>query len=62
MQQQASMPEASEDLPCAQKLAFDTQKQANAAANVAEYQRGVVLKAYHCRHCQLWHLSSNTSN
>jgi hypothetical protein len=62
MQEHASATEASKDLPCAQKLAFDTQKQASAAANVAEYQRGVVLKVYRCRHCQLWHMSSNTSN
>lgn len=46
-------------LPCTEKLAFDTQKQAEAAANVAEYQHGTKLKAYRCRHCSLWHLSSN---
>lgn len=45
-------------LPCAEKLAFDTQKQAQAAATVAEYQHGTQLKPYHCQHCQLWHLAS----
>jgi hypothetical protein len=54
--------ETDQQLPCADKLAFDTQVQANAAANVAAYQHGVILKSYHCRHCQLWHLSSNTGN
>jgi hypothetical protein len=46
-------------LPCADKLAFDTQKQAQAAAVVAEYQHGTKLKTYRCKHCGLWHLSSN---
>jgi hypothetical protein len=53
------MPEApNEPLPCAQKLAFDTQKQANTAAVVAELQRNVKLKSYKCRYCALWHLAS----
>ncbi|HEX7633130.1 MAG TPA: hypothetical protein VF401_02260 [Candidatus Saccharimonadales bacterium] len=46
-------------LPCADKLAFDTQKQANAAAVVAAHQYGAKLKSYRCKHCDLWHLSSN---
>lgn len=45
-------------LPCAEKLAFDTQKQAQAAATTADYQRGITLKVYRCRYCQLWHLST----
>ena len=45
-------------LPCADKLAFDTPTAAQAAANVADYQHGTKLRAYHCRHCSLWHLSS----
>jgi hypothetical protein len=45
-------------LPCTDKLAFDTKKQADIAANVAKYQRGITLKSYKCRHCGLWHLSS----
>jgi hypothetical protein len=44
--------------PCSDKLAFDTRKQAAAAAVVAEYQHGTQLKTYHCRHCRLWHLAS----
>jgi hypothetical protein len=45
-------------LPCAEKLAFDTAKDARAAATVAEYRYGTKLKIYQCRYCGLWHLSS----
>jgi hypothetical protein len=45
-------------LPCAEKLAFDTARQAQAAATVAAYQHGAKLRIYRCRHCGLWHLSS----
>jgi hypothetical protein len=48
-----------ETLPCSEKLAFDTKKQAEAAATVALYQHGTKLKAYVCRHCGLWHLASD---
>jgi hypothetical protein len=46
-------------LPCAEKLVFDTKQQADTAANVAEYQRGIRLKSYHCRYCDLWHLATD---
>jgi hypothetical protein len=49
-------------LPCDGKLVFDTQKEADTAANVAEYQRGIKLKSYRCRYCGLWHLSSQSSD
>lgn len=49
-------------LSCADKLAFDSQKEALDQARVIEWQRGNKLKAYKCRHCQLWHLSSNPSD
>ncbi len=45
-------------LPCAEKLAFDTPKQAKAAATVALHQHGTELQIYQCRHCSLWHLAS----
>jgi hypothetical protein len=48
-----------DSLPCSEKLAFDTQKQAQAAATVALHQHGASLRVYVCRHCGLWHLSSN---
>lgn len=46
------------ELPCSDKLAFDTRKQAQAAATVALHQHGTKLKTYLCRHCGLWHLST----
>ena len=46
-------------LPCEDKLAFDTKKNSNAAAVVANYQHGTKLKVYLCKHCSLWHLASN---
>jgi len=52
-----AMEEATE-LPCKDKLAFDTQRQAKAAAVVAAHQHGTKLKPYRCRHCHLWHLAS----
>jgi len=45
-------------LPCVDKLAFDTERQAAAAANVAEYQHGAHVRPYVCRYCDLWHLAS----
>jgi hypothetical protein len=47
-----------EEYSCADKMAFDTPEQAEAAAVVAYHQRGVMLKVYHCTSCELWHLSS----
>jgi hypothetical protein len=44
---------------CLDKMAFDTKKEAENAAVVAEYQRGSKLKVYKCRLCKLWHLSSD---
>lgn len=46
-------------LPCADKLVFDTRKQAQTAATVAAYQHGTKLRPYICRYCGLWHLSSD---
>ncbi|CAN5452207.1 hypothetical protein BH10PAT3_BH10PAT3_5830 [soil metagenome] len=49
---------ALEPLPCAEKLAFDTKKQADAAAVVANYQHDTKLGTYKCHYCGLWHLKS----
>jgi hypothetical protein len=46
-------------LPCAEKMAFDDKKQAEAVATTLKHERGVKLKSYSCKHCQLWHLSSS---
>lgn len=45
---------------CANKLAYDTQKEAWTAAAVARFQHGggTPLKAYRCKVCGLWHLAS----
>jgi hypothetical protein len=53
------MPEP-ELLPCADKLAFETTEAARATATVSEYRYGSTLKVYKCRHCGLYHLSSNS--
>ena len=46
-------------LPCVDKLAFDTPEAARATATVSEHRYGGKLKVYRCRHCELYHLSSN---
>ena len=48
-----------DELPCQHKLAFLTQAEAQAAATVDAHRHGTKLKAYRCRHCHLWHLSSH---
>ncbi len=52
--------EVTASLPCAEKMVFDTKKDAEATALAADWQHGASLKAYQCRHCGLWHLSSQT--
>lgn len=47
-------------LPCADKMVFDTFKEAEATGLAADWQHGASLKAYKCRHCQLYHLSSRS--
>ncbi len=49
----------SEQLECADKLRFATQKEAQAVATTIKHQRGIVLKTYECRQCEWWHLSSS---
>lgn len=44
-------------LPCADKLVFDTQREADAAAVLARYSHGTQLRSYQCRYCGLWHLT-----
>lgn len=46
-------------LPCKDKLVFDTKQQAETTAVVVDWQHGTKVHAYKCRHCHLWHLSSN---
>lgn len=46
-------------LPCAEKIVFDTKKAAQTALTVAMFQHGTKLKVYKCQHCGLWHLASD---
>jgi hypothetical protein len=46
-------------LPCADKVAFDTKKEAESAGLAADWQHGATLKPYKCTHCQLWHLATS---
>lgn len=45
------------ELPCKDKMRFDSQKAANAAATALRHQRGNQLRSYRCHHCNLWHLT-----
>lgn len=51
--------EMTEELPCADKLVFETKKQAEGSAVAIKWRHGTELKAYTCAHCKLWHLASN---
>lgn len=46
------------ELPCSNKLVFETREAANAAAILAEHQHNAKLKSYKCKHCDFWHLAS----
>ena len=48
-----------EELPCSEKLAFESREAAEGAAVYARHRHGTKLKVYKCRHCSLWHLASN---
>ena len=49
-------------LPCADKMVFDSQKEAQSTALAADWQHGASLKSYRCRYCHLWHLSSQPTD
>jgi len=48
----------SDNLKCDEKMVFDTKKEAQNTASVAEFQRDSKLTVYKCSICHLWHLSS----
>lgn len=54
-----SEPDFEEILPCADKLAFDTKRAAQATATTAGYHHGTKVKPYKCSYCHLWHLASD---
>ena len=53
------MNDEEQKLPCYEKVAFDTEKEASSAGLAADWQHGASLKAYKCKHCHLWHLATN---
>jgi len=55
-------PDGAHALPCADKIAFDDKKDAQAAATVARYNHGSKLHVYLCKYCGLWHIASGTSD
>ena len=48
------------ELPCADKVAFDTREKADATATTSEWWYGTKMQAYVCQYCHLWHLSTNS--
>jgi hypothetical protein len=48
-----------DELPCSEKLSFDTRKDAEGAAVYAQHRHGNRLKVYICKYCKLWHLASD---
>lgn len=48
------------ELPCSEKMTFDSKEEAENTALAADWQHGTKLRAYHCRHCGLWHLASTS--
>lgn len=55
------MEDTDNSLPCADKISFDTQKDAQATATTAKYRYGGYVKPYRCKHCSLWHLARDYS-
>ena len=49
-------------LPCADKISFETKREAGAAGVAADWQHGAVLRPYRCRHCTLWHLTTQPAD
>ncbi len=45
-------------LPCVDKMAFDSERQALDTALTSKHWYGSKLKAYLCKYCHLWHLAS----
>lgn len=56
------MTDENNELPCADKMVFDSREKAQAAGTAAEWQYGGSLKAYKCRYCHLYHLSSQPAD
>jgi len=48
------------ELPCTDKMSFDSEKAAKDSALAVNWQHGNKLIPYKCEHCSLWHLSSGS--
>ena len=46
-------------LPCKDKIAFDSKKDALGAKALAKHRYGNSLVVYKCKYCLLWHLATN---
>lgn len=48
------------ELPCADKVVFETKAEAEGAALVAQNKYGgKKAKVYKCRYCERWHLATD---
>lgn len=50
------------ELPCADKITFDTRTAAQATAATSQYWYGSRPHPYRCDYCQLWHLSTSPAD
>lgn len=48
-----------QELPCNEKLSFESTEAAEGAAVYATHRHGIKLKVYKCKFCDLWHLASD---
>lgn len=46
------------ELPCKDKIAFETKKDADGTKALAKHRYGSILVVYKCKHCLLWHLAT----
>lgn len=49
-------------LPCKDKIAFSTKKEAQGAKTLAKHRYGNNLVIYKCKYCLLWHLATDYNN
>lgn len=54
-------PPEPQPLPCADKLTFDTRREANAVIHTIRYKYHTEVHSYRCSQCNLWHLSSGSA-
>lgn len=52
------MSEENADLPCHEKMVFESKLAAEGVAAAAKWQHNADVKPYKCQYCNLWHLAS----